>query len=133
MASELHQALGLIDRSKGKQGQQALDDLKRADDLLEVALATDPSNVGIFVAIGHLHAFVLTAGRPNGLPFGCECLTSSNFMIVILSHRAHVLKEHMHNNSDAEEMTRIARDSYETALSLNPNNSEAKTGLSRLH
>lgn len=69
--SELAEALTIIDRSKGKTGQASLDDLKRADDLLEVALATNPSNVAIFVAIGHLHACAQSALflRPFGAVF----------------------------------------------------------------
>lgn len=39
----------------------------------------------------------------------------------------------MHNTSDAAEMIRIAKDSYETVLSLQPGNSEAKTALARLN
>jgi hypothetical protein len=69
--SELAEALTLIDRSKGKKGQQSLDDLKRADDLLEVALATDPSNIRTFIAIGHLHSYA------EQFPFFPNCFIRS--------------------------------------------------------
>jgi hypothetical protein len=57
--SEFAQAQQKIAASKGKKGEAALADLKRADDLLEVALATDPSNAGIFASMGSCFAYVL--------------------------------------------------------------------------
>jgi hypothetical protein len=46
--------------------------------------------------------------------------------------RARVYKE-LGNSAEHAESVRLARDSYETALSLSPGLSEAKAGLARLN